>query len=167
MSTSIRMLTMALLVLPCVFLFFAVVSGQSLAYAITLGLVALYAAVWLGARPSSFEVSGAGLTIIFPVWKRNVPFNDIAAATRVEPEGFRREFGFPLRIGVGGLWGGFGWLWTSGKGLVEMYVSRVDGLVLIERRLGRDILLTPENADDFVASATSDRKPGGARRPSA
>jgi hypothetical protein len=31
-----------------------------------------------------------------------------------------------LRIGVGGLWGVFGWLWTR-RGLVEVYVSRTDG----------------------------------------
>lgn len=48
-----------------------------------------------------------------------------------------------MRIGIGGLWGGFGWLWP-GRGLVNFYVSRSDGLVLIERMSARPLLITPE-----------------------
>ena len=57
-----------------------------------------------------------------------------------------QELGKTMRIGVGGLWGGFGWLWTR-RGLVNFYVSRSDGLVLIERRTARPILITPEKPE--------------------
>ena len=57
---------------------------------------------------------------------------------------------FAGRIGVGGLWGGFGWLWTRGRGMVEFYVSRTDGLVIVERRGGRALLFTPQDPEEFV-----------------
>jgi hypothetical protein len=68
---------------------------------------------------------------------------------------FRDEHGWAMRIGAGGLWGGFGWLWTSRRGLVEFYVSRLDGYVLLERRTGRPLLFTPVEPER-VASALSE-----------
>ena len=49
----------------------------------------------------------------------------------------------------GWLWGGFGLLWTRPK-TFEMYVSRADGLVIVERDNGRPLLLTPERPGEFV-----------------
>jgi hypothetical protein len=54
-----------------------------------------------------------------------------------------------MRIGVGGLWGGFGWLWTAKKGFLEFYISRAEGLILIELRQGNPLLITPENPERF------------------
>jgi hypothetical protein len=54
-----------------------------------------------------------------------------------------------MRIGAGGLWGGFGWLYTR-RGLVDLYVSRTDRFVLVRRRAGRPLLLTPERDASFV-----------------
>jgi hypothetical protein len=54
-----------------------------------------------------------------------------------------------MRIGAGGLWGGFGWLYTR-KGLLDLYVSRTDRFVLVRRRIGRPLLLTPERDEAFV-----------------
>jgi hypothetical protein len=56
-----------------------------------------------------------------------------------------------MRVGVGGLWGGFGWLYTS-KGLLGLYVSRTDRLVLVRLRTGRPLLVTPEGDERFVAA---------------
>jgi hypothetical protein len=53
-------------------------------------------------------------------------------------------------VGAGGLWGGFGWLWTERRGIAQMYVSRTEGLVWIERRGGRPWLITPEEPEAFV-----------------
>jgi hypothetical protein len=66
-------------------------------------------------------------------------------------EAFRREFGWATRIGAGGLWGGFGWLYTS-KGLLDLYVSRTDRLVLVRLRTGRSLLVTPLDDERFVAA---------------
>jgi hypothetical protein len=35
-----------------------------------------------------------------------------------------------------------------------MYVSRADGVVLVERRRGRDLLITPERPAEFAAALT-------------
>ena len=82
---------------------------------------------------------------------RVVPAPEIAEAAIVSRDAFRREFGWGMRIGAGGLWGGFGWLYTR-KGLVDLYVSRTDRFVLVRRRTGRPLLLTPEADERFVAT---------------
>ena len=54
-----------------------------------------------------------------------------------------------FEVHTGGLWGGFGWLYTR-KGLLDLYVSRTDRLVLVRLRAGRPLLLTPERDEGFV-----------------
>jgi hypothetical protein len=56
-----------------------------------------------------------------------------------------------MRIGAGGLWGGFGWLYTR-KGLLDLYVSRTDRFVLVRLRTGRPLLITPDADERFVAA---------------
>jgi hypothetical protein len=158
MSRGIRILTWILLAMPVALVasgLRAPAPAGTLLVIVGLGTAALYAAVWLGWRPTGFEVSPDGLRIRFPAWTRLVPRADLARARALTSDEFKREFGFALRIGVGGLWGGFGWLWTRGRGLVEFYVSRVDGLVLVERRRGRPLLVTPVDPDGFVRSLGS------------
>ena len=62
----------------------------------------------------------------------------------------RSEAGWCVRVGAGGLWGGFGWLWTQRRGIVQMYISRSDRLVWIERINDRPWLITPEQPEAFV-----------------
>jgi len=45
----------------------------------------------------------------------------------------KKELGSALRIGVGGLFGGFGLLWTSRRGLIRFYIARLDNFVMIDR----------------------------------
>jgi hypothetical protein len=89
-------------------------------------VLALYAGVYFMARPSRFDVSVNGVEVVFPFWTRGVPARGLVGARELSARDFQREFGWGLRIGVGGLWGVFGWLWTR-RGLVEVYVSRTDG----------------------------------------
>jgi hypothetical protein len=49
-------------------------------------------------------------------------------------------------------WGGFGLLWTSRGGLVDFYISRTDRIVIVERKSGRPLLITPERPEQFVAA---------------
>jgi hypothetical protein len=69
---------------------------------------------------------------------------------RVDNAELRAMAGAGMRIGVGGLWGGFGWLWTTHRGIVQMYVSRTDGYVWIERGKQRPWLITPDDPDGFI-----------------
>jgi hypothetical protein len=70
-------------------------------------------------------------------------------------EELRRKIGWGLRVGAGGLWGGFGWLWTKDRGIVQMYVSRTDGFVWVEVTNGRPWLITPEQPEQFVIALSS------------
>jgi hypothetical protein len=74
----------------------------------------------------------------------------VAGARVLSGREFRDRVGFAMRIGAGGLWGGFGWLWTSRRGIVEFYVSRLDGYVLLERCSGRPLLFTPADPEGMV-----------------
>jgi len=107
--------------------------------------------VWLLWRPSVFEVDATGLRIRWPLRLRAIPARDIAEAVVLSRDAFRREFGWGMRIGAGGLWGGFGWLYTR-KGLVGLYMSRTDRVVLVRLRTGRPLLLTPDGDERFVAA---------------
>jgi hypothetical protein len=159
MSGLIWALTVPLLALP---LLFAVLGAQApgpavpVLWAIVGLLVLLYVVVWLCARPSRFEVHPDGLMIVWPARRRLIRRADIASARVLVPGQFRREFGFGARVGVGGLWGGFGWVWTSRRGLLDLYVSRTDGCVLVERRSGRALLITPERPEEFVRALGPD-----------
>jgi hypothetical protein len=118
----------------------------------TVGLLALYAGVWVWYRPTGFEVSERALAIVWPWRRRVIERSDVAAVRLLTKEEFRADFGWAMRIGVGGLWGGFGWLWTSKHGTLDFYISRLDGFVLIERRAGRWLIVTPERPEAFVAA---------------
>jgi len=153
MSRGIRLLTGALLAIPVVFLALAwLVPALSVFAALAAAIVALYAAIWLWWRPSSFDVDAFGFEIRFPAGRRSVLNPTVAAVRLLTAPELYAEVGLALRVGVGGLWGGFGWLWTQRRGFVEFYVSRLDGLVWIERREGRPLLVTPSDPAGFAGA---------------
>ena len=125
MSGDIRALTGIALVAPL-----GLVLGAALArepvrgtlLSATVFVVVVYAAVWFLGRPTAFEVDVGGLWIRWPLRSRHIAAGDIAGAEMLSREAFRRDFGWGIRIGAGGLWGGFGWLYTR-KGLLDLYVS--------------------------------------------
>ncbi len=154
MSPLILALTLGLLILPFVFLGNAAV-GKSPLMVPGLLLVAIYAWVWLRFRPSCFVVHAGAIEVIWPLKRRQIPRDDISNVRLIHKEELRRESGWGMRVGVGGLWGGFGWLWTQRRGIVQMYVSRTDGLVWIERISDRPWLITPEQPEAFVRVLSS------------
>jgi hypothetical protein len=156
MSRGIGILTGVLLGIPLLLLALAwSVPGLSVFSAVAAAMVALYAAIWIWWRPTGFEVSPEGLRIRFPGRSRLLPARDLAGARPLASGELRSEVGLALRIGVGGLWGGFGWLWTQHRGLVEFYVSRLDGLVWIERHGGRPLLVSPADPSGLVRALTA------------
>lgn len=149
MSVPIRWLTAALLALPLAFLGHAALWPSPLA-APGCALVALYAWVWLRFRPSRFVVGPSELEVVWPLKRRRIPRAAISGVRLIDPAELRQRAGAGVRVGAGGLWGGFGWLWTGRRGIVQMYVSRTDGLVWIERIGDRPWLITPERPEAFV-----------------
>jgi hypothetical protein len=154
MSRAIRAITLAMLAIPLLFAAFAPFVAAALGW-IALGVAALYLAVWLAWRPARFEVGTDALRICFPLWTRTLAARSLAGARTLDGAALRRELGFPLRIGVGGLWGAFGWIWSSKRGSIETYISRTDELVWIARRDALPLLLTPERPEEFAACVRS------------
>lgn len=114
-------------------------------------LAAGYAWVWLRMRPSAFVVQPDRLEVLWPLRRESLPRGAITGARVVAGRDLKAELGWAMRVGAGGLWGGFGWLYTQRRGKVRMYISRIDRLVWIEVRDGRPWLITPDDPDAFVS----------------
>ena len=163
MDFLIRLLTLALLALPPMFVLIALLGnaprgnallGNALLFIPAVVLVAIYVWIALWFRPTRFVVGPRALEIVWPLRRREIPRDDITAVRLIDKRALEREVGRAMRFGAGGLGGGFGWLWTQKRGVVRMYVSRTDGLVWIERRSERPWLITPERPDAFVRALT-------------
>jgi len=162
MSATIRALTSILLALPALFVVAVLVGGAPVALAeAALVLLVLDAVAWLRFRPSRFEVGRGVLSIVFPSRRIEVRLSEVADCRVLSADDFRREFGWAARVGVGGLWGGFGRLWTRRRGWLQFYISRVDRFLLLERRSALPLLLTP---NDCHAMATAIRPAGQSGR---
>ncbi len=150
MSPLFRGLTLALLLLPVWLGIFGLIFQMEALILVSLLMLLLYPGVWLWCRPAAFIISSSHLKIKFPAWCRTIPLRDLSNIRLIDRETFHQECGWALRIGVGGLWGGFGWLWTSRKGFLEFYISRTDQFVFIERLTGNPLLLTPSNHQEMI-----------------
>ncbi|HWE23545.1 MAG TPA: PH domain-containing protein [Myxococcales bacterium] len=149
MDRAMRVLTFALLALPFVFVVIAS-TGKASLFGPAVFLVALYGWIWVRFRPTRFIVHANVLEIVWPMRRLQLPLDQITAVRVMNGCELRPEVGWAMRVGAGGLWGGFGWLWTQKRGIVQMYVSRVDGLIWIERGAERPWLITPERPIDFA-----------------
>ncbi|MBI4483576.1 MAG: hypothetical protein HY652_11895 [Acidobacteria bacterium] len=154
MSVLILILTLGLLALPLVFLA-NVVFGKWAYVAPALLVVAIYFWVWLRFRPTLFVIRPDVLEVVWPLKRRQIRRDDISDVRLIDRQELRREAGWCMRVGAGGLWGGFGWLWTQRRGIVQMYVSRTDRFVWIERASDRPWLITPEQPEAFVRALLS------------
>lgn len=149
MSPSILFLTLFLLTLPAVFVVLALYSTRLMLIPAAF-LLALYAWIWLWFRPSGFVIRPDALEIAWPLRRREIARGSILGVRVVDRAALRHEVGWGMRLGAGGVGGGFGWLWTTRRGLVRMYVSRLDGFVWIERGTEQPWLITPDRPDAFV-----------------
>ncbi len=154
MSPTVMALTLLLLGLPPAFLV-ASFLGTCLLTIPALLIIAVYAWVWLRFRPARFVVHPGGLEVIWPLKRRTIPRDGILSVRAMDRQDLKKEIGWGVRVGAGGLWGGFGWLWTKRRGLVQMYVSRTDRFVWIECIGSRPWLITPERPEDLVRELSS------------
>ena len=151
MSPLIRRITLALMLLPMVFVVLAIL-GQPPGWLPAVFVVAIYAWIWLGLRPTRFIVRTDALEVVWPVKRRVIPRTEISGVRLIDQHALKREIGWGLRVGAGGLWGAFGWLWTQRRGIVQIYISRTDGFVWIDRGSDRPWLITPERPEELVRS---------------
>jgi Bacterial PH domain/Protein of unknown function (DUF3093) len=163
MSPLIWTLTLALLAVPVVF-FSAAMVGRHLLTVPALCVVVLYVWVWLRFRPTRFVVYPDRLEVRWPLKRRSIPRKDIAEVRLIDKRALHSAIGWGMRVGAGGLWGGFGWLWTQRRGIVQMYISRTDGFVWIERVGDRPWLITPAQPAAFVRALSRVSKNEGLAR---
>ena len=149
MSPLILASTLFFLALPPALLVGVLFGRHQLGAAVLL-VLAIDVWVWLRFRPSRFTVNGGGLEVIWPLKRRDITRESIVSARVIDRQELKREIGWGMRVGAGGIWGGFGWLWTMRRGVVQMYISRTDRCVWIERTDGRPWLVTPEQPEEFV-----------------
>jgi hypothetical protein len=153
MSGLIAVVTWVLLAIPAGMVVLAATMRTPILHGLVGFFVVLYAWIWLWMRPSAFQLSRAGLEIVWPLRQRRIPRSQIVGAELVTPVGLKREFGTLMRVGAGGLWGGFGGAWSIGRAWLGLYVSRhADGLVLVRCRGVPSLLITPADPERFVAA---------------
>lgn len=150
MGPLIRGITIVVLALPVGLALVATASGARPLGGVALVVAALYGWVWTRFRPTAFVVHPHALEVVWPLKRVEIGRHEIVAVRLIDRTELEREVGWGLRVGAGGLWGAFGWLWTARRGIVQMYVSRLDGFVWIERRAERPWLITPDDPDAFV-----------------
>jgi Bacterial PH domain len=161
MSTAIRVLTLVLLAVPVLFLVLAFNGAPVLLVPGALVLL-IYIWVLLRFRPTHFIVHPDALELRWPLKRRRIRRADIASVRTLDRHALLDVTGFCVRVGAGGLWGGFGWLWTQRRGVVQMYISRTDGFVWIERTAARPLLLTPTQPEAFARALGTGTQPDAA-----
>ena len=158
MDRLFRVLTALLMGLPVLFAILMLTSPWPLpllfgGVGAIVGL--LYTWIWFYWRPSQFRLDTAHLHIEFPRRQLVVELSEVAAVQVYDAhQDFVNDWGPGVRIGAGGLWGAFGWLKTS-KGLLQMYITRNEQLVVIEFTGRKPLLITPDQAQDFVYALES------------
>lgn len=151
MSGLILGLTILVLPLPIVLFYAGSRSGlASIGWIPALFVATIYLGVWLYMRPSWFVVSNHSLEIVWPTRRLSVPVAEIEGVERLSGPEFRSRYGYGVRIGAGGLWGGFGLLKTKSV-TFRFYISRMDDYVIVRRTTGRPLLITPAEPDRFAS----------------
>jgi hypothetical protein len=154
MSAPILIMTLVAWGIPVALLSFPLLYGTRFLIVPAMLILAIFGWIWLRFRPTEFRVGRECLDVIWPLKHRSLSLADFTAVRVLSGRTLRQEIGFGMRVGAGGVWGGFGWLWTTRRGLVQMYVSRADALVWIERGAERPWLITPEQPAIFVQTVT-------------
>jgi hypothetical protein len=149
MCRVISVLTFVLLAIPLGFIIGAAL-GPGLLLVPGLTVAVIYVWVWTRFRPTEFVVHPHALEIVWPLKRRELSRDQISAVRLMTRADLRQEIGWGMRVGAGGLWGGFGWLWSARRGIVQMYISRLDRFVWVERGNERPWLITPDRAEAFV-----------------
>ena len=107
MSSMILVLTLVLLALPVCFLV-AVLAGARFHLAPCFAVIAVYAWIWLRFRPTRFVVHEQAFEAIWPLKYRVISRSNISGVRLLDQDTLKQEIGWGMRVGAGGLGGGFG-----------------------------------------------------------
>jgi len=150
MSGSIKVITYIMEAIPFLLVYFGFANHNPGLFIVAIFFILLIASVWLWMRPTHYAVDSRALTIVWPLRKYVVLRSGISKIRILDKSQIKKELGFALRIGVGGLFGGFGLLWSRRQGLIRFYITRLDDFVMIDRRNDRPLLITVDNPHSMV-----------------
>jgi hypothetical protein len=129
--------------------------------AIVLGLsgatIFLLPAVWAWA-PKGYQVARDGIRILRPIGPKWIPASEVAEV-QVGEDGMLRATNTIRTFGVGGLYGYYGYFYNKRLRHFTAYMTRSDSLALIRKTNGKYVLLSPDDADDFVNTVNTLIKP--------
>lgn len=114
------------------------------------GFTAVAAAAWVYLRPSRFVVADEGMRIEWPLRTLEIERSAITHVRTMPRTEMGAVFGRTFRVGLGGLFGNFGLLWTSNRGWVSAYLTSRDTFVFVERKGARPMLISPAEPEEFV-----------------
>jgi len=156
MSGDIRSVTALVLLLPLILVFALFLAplpmprpARLAVWCALLVSVIMPFVVWIWSRPTAFAIRGTQLEIIWPARRRSLPLRGLESVEIVQRNEFRNRYGRAMRVGVGGLWGGFGSAITKSE-TFHLYVSRTDRFVLLRPAGSKPWVLTPAHAEQFV-----------------
>ncbi len=149
MTADMRALTLVVLGLPIPIAVLAHAVPTALLGVAPLPLLCL--GVWLWLRPRQFVVDDEWLTLEWPLRSRRIARSTVQDVKLVTRDEFRRLHGRGVRVGAGGLWGGFGLLKTPNE-TFSMWISRTDRFVLVSLTGAHPLLVTPNEPEAFVAA---------------
>ncbi len=150
MTSLMRILTVIVMALPVILGGIGYYASNRVLLNVAGFIILIIIGVWFFMRPSGYQVDSAGLTIRWPVRSKRISRSEILAARVLETDELSGELGQAMRIGIGGLFGGFGYLWTTNRGMVEFYITRQDQFVLMDLRKGKSLLLSVDRPKEFV-----------------
>jgi hypothetical protein len=155
MSVSIKVITYIMEAIPFLLVYFGFADHNPSLFVVAIFFVLLLAGVWLWMRPMHYIVDSSALTIVWPLRKYVILRSGIAGVRVLDKNQIKKELGLSLRIGVGGLFGGFGLLWTRKRGMMRFYITRLDNFVMIDRRNGRPLMITVDDPHGMLKELVS------------
>jgi hypothetical protein len=103
--------------------------------------------IWFLGRPMQFQISKAGLEMIWPGRNRKLPkaaFYEVFPVSDTELGHLKRK------NCIRGIFGCFGWAQSKYLGNVDAYITKNEGFVFVRLKNRRPLLLTPINPGKFI-----------------
>lgn len=127
MSRSLAIMTVVLWGIPLVFAVIAVTTdflpAMIFMIAMTVFIAGIYCWTWIRFRPSEFVLGDGAMEVIWPAKRRQVPYVGMHSAKIITRRELKDLVGFGMRVGAGGLWGAFGWLWTTKRDRPDVHLT--------------------------------------------
>ena len=143
-TSGVTIIFAAIILAPC---FLSIDEGKGASILTAVFLLLVYGLVY-ALRPINYELTPDSLIIQRLFMNVKIERNQIIKVVLLEKGNTKWAFRI---FGVGGLFGYFGKFENSTLGSMTWYATRQDRTVLVETVDGKKIIITPDEAEKFVA----------------